>query len=138
MSNRREYLRQWTKNNPEKVKLHRAMAKLKFYLLPESEQRKYYRDRRAAMSPEAKRKYMLYHKVWQWKKRGIKGLSLKIYEETLKKQKNKCKICKIEMKTPHSDHCHKTGKFRALLCAACNLAYAQFEKYKEEFNKYDL
>ena len=134
---RTEYLREWVKKNPDKVALNRAIAKLKFYLKPIEEQREHYRKRNAKKSKEQKQKWVLYHREWQWKKNGIKGLTQKIYEQTLKKQKNKCKICKEDMTKPHADHDHKTGYFRALLCAGCNLAYGRFEKFKERFIKYD-
>ena len=38
-------------------------------------------------------------------------------------QKGRCQICKNEFgvrKNIHIDHCHATGKVRALLCASCN------------------
>lgn len=32
-----------------------------------------------------------------------------------------CKVCKSKERL-HVDHCHKTGKFRGILCAKCNKA----------------
>lgn len=53
-------------------------------------------------------------------------------------QNGKCFICKKNMKQPTKtrgqgldtccfDHCHKTGKFRALLCAGCNKGLGLFK-----------
>ena len=139
--NKTEYLREWVKNNPDKVALNRAIAKLKFYLKPEDERKKYFRDRNARKSPEQKERWVKWFRQWQWKKRGIKNLTNEIYEQKLKEQDNKCGICKEELKQGKrsiaADHDHKTGRFRGILCNGCNLAYGRYEKFKKEFNNYD-
>jgi hypothetical protein len=47
------------------------------------------------------------------------------FEQMLKAQDYKCKICKIETgelsKALHIDHCHKSGNIRGLLCNKCNV-----------------
>jgi len=52
------------------------------------------------------------------------GITLDDYNEMLKKQSNKCKICKISPDNLKRklciDHCHETGKIRGLLCDKCN------------------
>jgi Recombination endonuclease VII len=58
------------------------------------------------------------------------GLTLEDYNNILKKQNNKCAICK--RKNPHGidlaiDHNHKTGKIRGLLCTNCNTALGSFK-----------
>lgn len=55
------------------------------------------------------------------------GISLDDYEVMRQQQQNKCACCgKHEKETPRQrlfvDHCHKTGKIRALLCQHCNTA----------------
>ena len=46
-------------------------------------------------------------------------------------QDGKCGICRSAMdyhgKDAHADHCHKTGKFRGILCRACNHAIGLFK-----------
>lgn len=42
------------------------------------------------------------------------------YERMLREQDGKCAICSCLMSLPHVDHCHSTGRVRALLCADCN------------------
>lgn len=50
------------------------------------------------------------------------GLSLDSYEEMLKKQDFKCKICNKQNKSVLAvDHDHKTGRIRGLLCFSCNV-----------------
>ena len=61
------------------------------------------------------------------------GLSIEDYNAMLVKQNMKCAICdkqhdpSIKRGRLYVDHCHKTGKIRALLCAAHNsmLGYAE-------------
>ena len=67
------------------------------------------------------------------------------YYRMLEEQNNKCKICGQE-ETRKSrtkdkicqlaiDHCHKTGKIRALLCHACNVAIGSFKDDLELLQK---
>lgn len=65
------------------------------------------------------------------------GISLEDYEEMLKKQNKKCKICGSEEYGRKSsnyfavDHCHKTGKVRGLLCHQCNVGLGKFKDNEE-------
>lgn len=53
-------------------------------------------------------------------------ISQELHDALLKKQKNRCAICKKKFQeTPHTDHDHKTGTNRGLLCSRCNLALGQ-------------
>lgn len=60
------------------------------------------------------------------------GLSLEDYNALLVQQNTKCALCETQHDTSkkrgrlYVDHCHKTGKVRALLCSAHNsmLGYA--------------
>lgn len=51
------------------------------------------------------------------------------YHQMLKDQNDLCKICnsKTNDKTLVVDHCHKTGKTRALLCRKCNTLLSGLE-----------
>lgn len=52
------------------------------------------------------------------------------YAEMHKTQKGLCKICggseEVKGRYLAVDHCHKTGKVRALLCSRCNLGLGHF------------
>ena len=54
------------------------------------------------------------------------GISLEHYYTMLEKQEGRCAVCGITAKDNKKslavDHCHKTNKVRALLCARCNCA----------------
>lgn len=48
------------------------------------------------------------------------GITLKDFQEMLTQQNNACAICMTSLNNPHVDHCHVSGKIRALLCKHCN------------------
>jgi hypothetical protein len=53
------------------------------------------------------------------------GLEPEQFEAMVRAQTNRCAICSEDMgqgKGRHVDHCHVTGKVRALLCNHCNSA----------------
>lgn len=56
-----------------------------------------------------------------------KGMTFEEYTYKVTSQKNACEICHSSFgreayKCSYIDHCHKTGKFRGLLCSQCNTA----------------
>lgn len=55
-------------------------------------------------------------------RRHLYGLEPEQFDFLMISQKKKCAICrtKFSTKSPHVDHCHKTGKVRGLLCRYCN------------------
>ena len=64
------------------------------------------------------------------------GITLEQYRQMSTAQKHKCAICDshetaVDAKGAERfmavDHCHKTGKIRALLCSACNKALGGFK-----------
>lgn len=55
------------------------------------------------------------------------GLTPEAYDNMVREQDNKCKLCLEEMIPPHVDHCHETKKVRGLLCKLCNAALGQFK-----------
>jgi hypothetical protein len=52
------------------------------------------------------------------------GITRDQYWEMVKTQEGKCKICGALPKRLATDHCHKTGKIRGLLCTQCNVTIA--------------
>ena len=72
------------------------------------------------------------------------GLTQERFEFLLKKQKNRCAICRMKfIKTPHVDHdpvcCPKKAKscgqcVRALLCGGCNIGLGHFKNSIRAFS----
>jgi hypothetical protein len=66
------------------------------------------------------------------------NITLNQYNEMFQKQNGKCAICGNEESALHNyskkvqklavDHCHKTGKIRALLCRDCNRGLGKFRE----------
>ena len=53
------------------------------------------------------------------------GIEPEMFAAMVKAQGNACAICGADMgsgKQRHVDHCHTTGRVRALLCGRCNVA----------------
>jgi hypothetical protein len=50
------------------------------------------------------------------------GLTETAYQAMVFEQDGECAICREPDPALHVDHCHKTGKVRALLCNRCNLS----------------
>lgn len=90
--------------------------------------------------PEAQRKYSRSEKGKRnTKSKKLKqryGINLNDYEAMLRRQRNKCLICRkperriiagklIQLSV---DHCHRTGVVRGLLCSSCNVAIGMFEE----------
>ena len=67
------------------------------------------------------------------------GITLEEYKKILENQKHLCLICNQPETRKHKgnkvdlvvDHCHKTGKFRGLICDSCNVGLARFKDNPE-------
>jgi hypothetical protein len=63
--------------------------------------------------------------------RYLYGIGNKEYEEMKEKQGHRCGICMDHEDDLNKrlvvDHCHKSGKVRALLCDSCNVGLGKFK-----------
>lgn len=63
--------------------------------------------------------------------KSMHGITLNEYEAMLAKQNHKCDICQVELLShgtgTHLDHCHKSGRLRAMLCTNCNRGLGHFQ-----------
>jgi len=109
------YLREWKKNNPEKVKKYSHTYNQKHADTILSYNRK--RKRGILLSPD--------EATAQFIKQGCKcGMPL-------------CGATEPGgVGTWHADHNPITHKFRSLLCARCNLHLGIYEKHKSKFESY--
>ena len=66
------------------------------------------------------------------------GITLKEWEATERRQKHRCLICGKHSSETRlvTDHDHKTGKFRGLICFTCNTSLGWFERYGNEMLNY--
>jgi len=62
-------------------------------------------------------------------------LSKETYDKMITEQENKCYICKIQLNRANIDHCHKTGKVRAILCTGCNHGLGNFKENTDLLKK---
>lgn len=99
----------------------------------------YWRTRRAT-NPEARAKHRDAVKRSQWLT-GY-GLTSADYNRMLAEQDGKCALCKSpehgrteRFKYWNVDHCHKTGKVRALLCHVCNITLGKFENLEDKVGR---
>jgi hypothetical protein len=85
-------------------------------------------------SPKSREKRIARQRVWyrshkkeagevarRWRLRTVYGLSPQDFADMVRQQDRKCFVCHKKPRKPlFIDHCHKTGRVRALLCVRCN------------------
>lgn len=98
-------------------------------LCQNSSSAKYYNKNKQAASARRRKQTL--------KKYGITEAK---YQQMLNKQGGTCLFCSNTEASPGKrlmiDHCHVTGKVRALLCFACNSRIGWFENNRERLEKY--
>jgi hypothetical protein len=126
---RQNHLEECKLKEKEKSRLRRNKDKDKYNL----EQREYRRN-----NPEKFKNYYQENKdkiIKQTRKSFLKkkfNITQEEVDQIKISQEGKCAVCKITFdKTPHIDHCHETGKVRALLCSPCNITLGYLEKLQK-------
>lgn len=67
------------------------------------------------------------------------GITTAQYAMLLEVQGGVCAICRTNPENGKSlgvDHCHETGKVRALLCVTCNVHLGTYETFREKAEKF--
>lgn len=107
--------------------------------------RKYMREHRAEYNAYVNR---MYHKHKHKYKAKIRdsllkrkyGISAAEWEAMFLEQGSMCKICSSKtsrhLRTWHTDHCHKTGRVRGILCHVCNTKLGWFEDFRKQIEDY--
>ena len=106
---RREQMRRWRANNPERAKELGRKTKQRAYADPETRDR----IRLNARIARTARKF---------------ALSRDDAAALIAQSVNGCAVCGriTEGKSLHLDHCHGTGRIRGWLCGTCNSGIGQF------------
>jgi hypothetical protein len=77
--------------------------------------------------------------IRNWTLQSKYGITQEDYDVMLENQNNSCAICNTKETDRygvfHVDHCHTTGKVRALLCSNCNQALGLFYDNSEALSK---
>ena len=111
---RRDSTRRWRARNPEQAKASVKKSAAKRY----------------AKDPDVNRKAALKRRY---------GMTLDQWNDMFAEQEGRCAICGIHAKDEKKqfvvDHCHHTGKIRALLCDSCNLGIGHLD---DDINKVAL
>lgn len=68
-------------------------------------------------------------KIREYNLRNRLGVTKEQWNKAFEYQKGLCSICLSE-KYLVTDHCHKTGKFRGLLCIRCNTSLGVLEWFR--------
>lgn len=87
-------------------------------------------QRKGRRSPESRLRERL---------KGQYGITVEQYEEMLASQNGVCAICQnppAKKQRLHVDHCHTTGRVRALLCWTCNTQLGSYEKLRDQAAAY--
>lgn len=98
----------------------------------------FHKDKQKKNGIRSRCKHCSKHEAWTTKLRLRYGMTENLYNEMLVKQCGKCNICHKppKYKRLSVDHCHTTGRIRALLCNECNIAVGWIEKYKNNIMDY--
>lgn len=121
-----EKVKEWRKNNPEKVLEQARRYRKKHPEVNKKAKEKYReanldeikkRDREAqaksrALNPQAQR---IRYERWRCKKEA------ELWNIAGRPRAEKCELC-LELGMTVFDHCHKSGKFRGWICDRCNRA----------------
>jgi hypothetical protein len=85
-----------------------------------------------AQNNKKRKKQVKWKRIFDLYRLTQSDLELMIYD-----QNNQCEICSISFDkiNMHIDHCHATGKVRALLCSRCNQAIGLMEEDASRFDK---
>lgn len=123
------------------IKCNRELAISSFHW--RSDSNKHRNDCKSCRSKASLKQYYDDHDKWKSQRakasrkyylKKLYNMSVEDYEKMLEQQNYKCAICgqhETQKRVLSVDHCHKTGKVRGALCAACNRGIGSLKESKE-------
>jgi hypothetical protein len=123
------YMKEYRKKNKERI----------------AESKRLYREKNKEKISEYNKQYFSKYKIDKEKEITISHWrSMGVIEDDYEKiydiwcNTNKCQKCNNEIIGYNKclDHCHKTGKFRKILCRSCNTHNIEDDSYKNKKNIY--
>lgn len=143
----RTYQRKWRESNPDKVKIYhkkyannnkqKVAAASKTWRIANPEKSKETAGRFIKNHPEKWLKYRREYYAANPERDTIRtrkakyGITGEQWDAMFLAQGSCCKICKRtdsgKKVNWHTDHCHKTGKIRGILCHRCNVGLGCFK-----------
>jgi hypothetical protein len=147
VTQRAEYWREYAARNRDRIKARRAVYRAENRETLRKKQSEYYNaNRDKARAYREKNKERRAVQIAEWRKRNHyklrtaelahTGFTVESFEAQLKAQNYRCAICNKRFSTALADkacadHCHTSGKPRALLCANCNVGLGHFKDNPE-------
>ena len=125
----KEQKRKWYIENKDEAKISNAKYYLKNKDKVKVVKKEYYLKNKEHILAN-KKIWVLNNKdrIREYQLKRDYNLTLDQYNKMLSDQNGCCKICDTKMTKPHVDHCHTTGKVRALLCINCNSSLGQLKE----------
>ena len=130
---RKLYMREYRKNNKEKIQEQNKKSLKKFYETHGQEYRKHYSENNKEKIKEQSRKFresphgIKKRRIDQWKHYGLICDDYDALHDKYLKTTH-CELCNVEFSldkkrsktTKCMDHCHVSGLFRNFICNSCN------------------
>jgi hypothetical protein len=129
---RRKYMREWKRRNPEKVRdSARKRSKTAAFRAYQSAWKKARRNgphRQSVLDAQRKRWLRTRDVINARRRGGGAKLTLEDFRKMVRKSHGKCAVCRARMVKVCVDHDHKTGRVRGLLCSGCNTFAGYLDK----------
>jgi hypothetical protein len=128
----RVYARKAREKNPERYREYERAYREKNWDRMREMERKYREEHREQLRAKSKAYYERHREEIRakenernrrtWLQRNY-GITREKWNEIFERQGRKCAVCRTSKfsQFPHTDHCHKAGHIRGILCKDCNL-----------------